>query len=218
MDLINVGIIDDHQTTRTGIKYLCETHEDYNFIFELKEISDIQDILKLMRKVDILFLDLNLPGTSGINFLEKLNAISPRFKEHTKIIILSVNSDLNHLMKCLGLGAVGFLSKQDDNPDIVEAIRQCYSGKIYISRNVDADHDFLKSIESTDFDVLLSERESEVLWGIANDMTYSRIAAKLGVAEKTIGNHVAKIKEKANIKNKAGLIAYAYAKGYLIQH
>ena len=126
--MINVIIADDHAIVRQGLRQiLCETDD----IRLTAEAENGHDALKLVRseKCDVLVLDINMPGISGLDLLGTLKRERPGLP----VLVLSIHSEEQYALRCLRAGASGYVTKESAPEELVEAIRQVAAGGRYVS-------------------------------------------------------------------------------------
>jgi two-component system NarL family response regulator len=156
---------------------------------------------------DVLLLDLNLPGTSGLGLLREL---APRLP-NTKIVMLTISDDRRDLLDAVRNGAAGYLTK-DLSPDALQrAVRGIRSGDLAMSRAMAAEviqHLATATNRPSGADVRaglpgISPREEEVLALLADGMTDREIADRLGISPRTVETHVGSLLNKLSVRNRA---------------
>lgn len=209
MTKIKVMIADDHSMLRMGLKQILELEEDIEVI---AQASDGDEALSLAEThlPDIILMDINMPGTSGLEAIEKLSQ-----KTHPpKVIMLTIHQDREYLFKTLNLGAKGYVLK-DAEPDILlEAIRNVYNGESYIQSNMTKElineyNRVTSNEKGMGEESSLTSREIEVLKLIAQGMLNKEIASALQISEKTVKNHVSNIFRKLNVYDRTQAAIYA---------
>lgn len=192
-------LVDDHAVVREGVRRLllelpCTT---------IVEAGNGQDALALFRSeaIDIVLLDLNLPGIGGLELLRRML----KENEKARIIIFSMHSEPHYAARALRLGARGYVSKSAASQELLVAIRRVGEGGRYIERelagqiatSVLADEDPLR---------MLSTREMEILRLLGAGRSMTQIADTLGVSYKTIANSCSIMKSKLGLDRTADLI------------
>ena len=129
--MIKVGIVDDHAIVRSGLKQFLAEHVDLRVV---GEASNGREAIDLVRKeeIDVLIMDLSMPGQSGIDALAMLRAKAPDMG----ILILSGYPEAHYAINLIRQGASGYLNKECDPSEIVEAIRTISLGKRYLTPTV----------------------------------------------------------------------------------
>jgi DNA-binding NarL/FixJ family response regulator len=195
---------------RQGLKQILELEED---IAVVAQASNGAEAVKLTReqKPDIILMDINMPGTNGLQAIKELK----QEESKSRIIVLTIHDDREYLFKTLQMGAEGYLLK-DAEPDVlIEAIRNVNRGQSYIQANMTKElvrefnrvtlHEKDKNEENN-----LTSREIEVLELIAEGMINKEIAKKLYISEKTVKNHVSNIFKKLNVSDRTQAAIYAF--------
>lgn len=207
---ITVLIADDHAMMRQGLKQILELENDITVI---AQASNGSEAVKLVRekKPDIVLMDINMPGTNGLQAIKEL-----KFEKNpSKIIVLTIHEDREYLFKTIQMGAEGYVLKDAEPAVLIEAIRKVYSGQSYIQSNMTKElvkefnrvtlHEKDKNEENN-----LTAREIEVLELIAEGMINKEIAKQLYISEKTVKNHVSNIFKKLNVSDRTQAAIYAF--------
>ena len=208
---VRLLIVDDHQMVRDGIRIMLETKE--NFLrFEIDEAENgevaIQKVLK--KGYDIVLMDYQLPGMNGTETLQQLRL----YKKDLKVLALSNYDEFSYVKSMVSHGANGYILKNIDPSQLLQAITSVLAGTPYYSNEV-----ALKLIDSAKYPEKeeqdsrggLSKREIEVLRMIALEMTNDEIARSLFISKRTVDSHRQNLIKKLQVKNTAGLIKVAYS-------
>ncbi|HXH18334.1 MAG TPA: response regulator transcription factor [Chitinophagales bacterium] len=214
MNHLRILIADDHPAVRYGIRSVLQLEKNITIA---GEVSNGDEVLAFLEKqpVDLVILDLNMPGKDGIDTARKLRKTYPNLK----ILAFSIYDDRHRVMGMLKAGADGYLLKSADSNQIMDAINTVMKGEKYISQEVASKVVFdVVSGNVTTYDEEqpsppLSRREKEVLRLLTHDNSYSEIARKLGISKRTVDTHRYNITKKLGIKTIAGLIRYAMDHG-----
>ena len=203
---IKVMLTDDHALMREGIKHLLEFDGSIEVI---EEASDGIECLQKLEKIhpDILLLDINMPEMNGIEVLEELK----RREDPLKVLILTVHSEVEYLVKAVDIGANGYILKDSGSSELKQAINVIMSGESYIqpsllpalnSRliNRDVDQDKLQT---------LTKREFEILTQVAGGMFNKEIAVNLNISERTVKNHISNIFRKIDVLDRTQAAVFA---------
>ena len=203
--MIRVLIADDHPVVRRGLRRILEDEKDMEVAGEAQNAQQVLDLAN-RKECDVLVLDIELPGRSGLDALKELKKSLPKLP----VLVLSIHPVEQFAVRVLRAGAVGYLTKESAPEELVKAIRKVYGGGKYISALV-ADElaselgwGTGKSPHAT-----LSDREFEVLQMIASGKAVSRIAKELSFSVKTISTYRARILAKMGMKTNAELTHYA---------
>jgi two-component system, NarL family, invasion response regulator UvrY len=196
---MKVLLVDDHAVVRAGVRRLLATEVDVSIL----EAESGQEALDVCRREqpDLIVLDLNLPGSSGLELLRRLVQLD----KSSKILILSMHSEPVYAARALQAGARGYVSKSAAAEEFVEAVRQVGKGSRYIEREIAAELAVGKFSRIDPLDQLTA-REIDILRLLGEGKTYTQIATALGVSYKTIANSSSVIREKLAVDTTADLI------------
>ena len=200
--MIRVLIVDDHAIVRRGLKEILADELD----IEVSETADSHDALRLIREQEwnLVVLDLELPGKSGLDLLKDVKCERPRLP----VLILSVYPEDQFAVRTLRAGAAGFMPKDAAPEDLVMAIRKILSGGRYISEHTAEKllHRFDQAAQAHE---ALSSREFQILCLFGAGKTVSAIARELSLSVPTVSTHRARILAKMQMKTTAELMRYA---------
>lgn len=203
--MINVGIVDDHAIVRSGLKQFFAEHVDVRVV---GEATNGREANELVRKVemDVLLMDLSMPGQSGIDALASIRAKAPDLG----ILILSGYPEAQYAMNLIRQGASGYLNKECDPREIIEAIRVISLGKRYITPAVaDLLAQALNRKDDAPAHEHLSEREFQVFLKLAKGENVSDIGKALSLSVKTVSTYRTRLMEKMNLASNSDLTYYA---------
>jgi len=210
MSKIRVLLADDHSMVRQGLKQILELEEDITVVAQASNGAEAVELAR-QHKPDVILMDINMPGTNGLQAIQELKQDSYPFK----IVVLTIHEDREYLFKTLQMGAEGYVLKDAEPSVLVEAIRSVFKGQSYIQPNMTKElvaefnritlHEKSKSEENG-----LTPREIEVLSLIAEGMLNKEIAKRLYISEKTVKNHVSNIFKKINVSDRTQAAIYAF--------
>lgn len=204
MDKIKIAIVDDHQLFRDGIYSLLSSNEHFAVIISADNgLAFFQELAK-DNLPDVILLDLTMPEMDGFEVLKKLR----KDYKTIKAIALSMHDDGNYIMKCARSGAYGYLLKNTDPEELVEAINQVYAGKKYFNKAISDRMINIMAIEGSTTKKL-SARETEILSLISKGHTTKEIASQLYLSTRTVETHRVNMMKKLAVKNVAELIKKA---------
>lgn len=204
---VRIVIIEDDEVLRMAYKLLLSQVEDFSVVNTFASFDEAKKDLPSISP-DIILLDIEMPGTNGIQALPIIKKLLPK----ANIIILTVFDSAELIFDSLTLGAVGYLTKDSNSEKIVNSIREVSAGGGVMSTNVArmVMHSFQKNLNSP-----LTKRETEVLEKIANGQTKSQIAKDLFIDPETVRSHVKNIYIKLDVKTKSDAIKTAKSEKFI---
>jgi two-component system, NarL family, invasion response regulator UvrY len=196
---MKILLVDDHAVVRAGVRRLLSDEADIS----ISEAESAREALDLWRQEppDLIILDLNLTGSSGLELLRRLMQLD----KSSRILILTMHSEPVYAARALQAGARGYVTKSASAEEFLEAIRQVGKGGIYIEKDIASELAVRKFSKSDPLDQLTA-REIDILRLLGEGQTYTQIATLLGVSYKTIANASSMIKEKLAVDTTADLI------------
>jgi DNA-binding NarL/FixJ family response regulator len=199
-------IVDDHAIVRSGIRRLLGDRQD----IEVLEAATGEEAIGAVsgQPVDLVVLDLNLPGLGGLELLRRLNRAAPK----TPILVFSQHAEPIYATKALEAGARGFVSKNALPEEFLEAIDSVMAGTVAVEKSVQREM-AMRDLAEDAYLKPLTERDLEILRLLAAGNSLSEIAAKLGIAYKTVANTLSRIKEKLGVGQTSDLIRIAVGHG-----
>ena len=207
--MIRVILCDDHAMVRRGIRDTLAEAVDIQVTAEARSYAEVRNAIHSY-PCDVLVLDINLPGRSGLEVLSSL-----REKDSPiKVLIVSMFPEDQYALRCLKAGAQGYLNKAGDPADLITAVRAIAQGRKYVTTSVaQMLVDNLNSPTSTSLHASLSERELQTLIKIASGKRLSDIAEELMLSPKTVSVYRSRVLEKLKLSNSAELTVYAIRNG-----
>jgi len=203
--MIKILIADDHAIVRAGLKQIISEETDLIVEDEASSVDELFNKLK-MKKFDILILDLNMPGRSGFEAIKEIKNLYPNLP----ILVLSMYDEEQYGIRCLSVGANGYLKKSCAPEEMVNAIRKIINGRKYISQSLAEILANNIAIQSEgDVIKLLSNREIEILKRIASGQSAEQISKELFISVPTVYTYRSRILEKLNLKSNVDLTLFA---------
>ncbi|MBF0217401.1 MAG: response regulator transcription factor [Candidatus Omnitrophica bacterium] len=214
MATIKVLLCDDHTLFRQGMRKLLESENDIKVV---GEASGGHEMLEGVDKTlpDVVLTEIKMSGLDGISATRNIKKNHPRMN----VIILTVFDDEAHIFQAIRAGAIGYLLKDVPIEDVVEAIRKAYKGEALIQPMIASK--VLKEFVALDRSKgrsgdgqygNMTPREEEILRFLALGETNKGIAQKLGIAEKTVKNHISNIFSVLHVNNRTQAALYALGK------
>jgi DNA-binding NarL/FixJ family response regulator len=208
---VRVLVADDHALFRAGIRKLLQS---FGGIEVVGEAADGHEALRLGSTVrpDVLLMDIGMPGLNGVEAAARLTREGPP----PRVIILSMHTGEEHVLRAVRAGAAGYLLKDAPPAELEAAVRAVARGEIYlspaVSRYVVEDYVRRAAGDRSPLDRLTS-RQREVLQLIAEGNTTKAIAARLGLSVKTVETHRAQLMERLEARDVAALVRLAIRVG-----
>ena len=207
---IRVMLVDDHDLIRYGLRRLLE---DQSGIEVIAEANSGEKALELARttKMDVILMDINMPGIGGFEATSRLSKTHPEIK----IIVLTAHSEGPLPKRLLEAGAVGFLTKGCDVKEMIDAIQKVRAGQRYIAPTI-AQQLALSMLpgEESLLDAL-SQRELQVLIMISQGMRTNAISDQLNLSPKTVSTYRKRLHEKLDVSNDVEMMRLAIKHGVL---
>lgn len=199
---IRVFLADDHAIVRDGLRAVLAAEKDLEIVGEEPDGERALAAIERLQP-DVAVLDVQMPNLSGIEVAQKLAG-----QAKTLVVLLSMHKAASFVQAALQAGAAGYLVKEDAARELTEAIRAVVRGDTYLSPRVaGAVVSALRPRPA--HEPHLTPRESDVVRLLSEGLTSKEIAARLGMAPKTVEGHRAAIMEKLDIHSVAGLVKYA---------
>lgn len=203
--MIKILVVDDHAVVRAGVQYFIAQVPDMTIE---GEAATAKEAIRLVRAQDwdIVLLDINMPDKSGVEVLRQIK----REKPDLPVLILSMHPESRYAVQILRSGASGYVQKEALAEELVNAIQTILRGHKYISHTVaelltaEVDPDAEKPLHET-----LSKREYEIFYKLCQGQGVTKIADELCLSVKTVSTYRARVLQKMNMENNAGIIYYA---------
>ena len=203
--MINVVLCDDHAILRRGIRDTLTEAPDIQVTGEAGSYAELREVLR-SAACEVLLLDLNLPGRSGLEVLASLQETHP----HIKVLIVSMYPEDQYALRCLKAGAHGYANKASDPLQLINAVQTVVQGRKYLTPEVaQLLADSLAQPTAELPHASLSERELQTLVKIASGKRLADIAQELLLSPKTVSVYRARVLEKLKLSNNAELTVYA---------
>ena len=214
MGRTTIVLADDHHIVRKGLRTLLEAEGEFAVIGEEADGLKVVELIERLRP-DVLLLDVQMPGLNGLEITRQI--VQRALK--TRVIILSMHANETYVREALRYGAQGYVLKDANPSEMVEAVRDVSAGRRYLSRAlseraIDAYAEKAQAAPADAYD-MLTTREREVLHLAAESSSTSEIAARLGISPRTVESHRENLMRKLGLQNQTDLIRYALRRGIL---
>jgi DNA-binding NarL/FixJ family response regulator len=211
MNPITVLLADDHKLVRQGLTAMLQKQPDLQIIGEASDGVEALEMVTTLQP-DVILLDVMMPNLNGIEVARQMRQRDLK----THIVFLSMHANASYAVRALHSGALGYVIKDADLSEILQAIHNAFLGRRYLSTAIADDVlEMLLTSESDNTGSLesLSSREREVLQLIAEGNTNASIAEKLSLSVRTVEAHRAHIMAKLRITSQAELVRFAVQQG-----
>jgi DNA-binding NarL/FixJ family response regulator len=207
---MRVLLADDHTLVRAGVRKILEAQPGVTVV---AEVADGDAALRALgeRDVDVLVLDLTMPGRDGFDVLQRAKESRPDLK----VLVLTMHADPEYVARAIQGGADGYLLKDSAVNDLVAGIEAVGAGRAYYSPDVQRTLSEMargRTSAPRALDVL-TDREREVLRLVAEGLTTKEIAARLDISVRTVESHRANLMRKLDLRSVARLTQFAIREG-----
>ncbi len=210
MNRIKLLVADDHKILLEGIVSLLRSEKSFEVA---ATATDGNGVMELVNKndYDVCLLDISMPVLDGIETAKRIKARKPEIK----IIILTTYNDKEIISELINIGVSGYLLKNSDKSELVEAINKVMIGRYYFSAEVEQIIMQGVSEKKNKEVIVLTEREIEIVKLLGKEYTNEKIATELHISYRTVETHRKNIMQKTKSHNLAGLLKHAYNKGLI---
>ena len=212
--MIKVAITEDNNTIREGLAALINGTPGYSCVGSYGDCESLLNNLSMLN-VDVVLMDIGLPGMSGIEGITRAKKIKPELN----ILMLTVYEDSQSVFKALCAGACGFLVKKTPPSRLLDAIKDAYEGgapmSSLIARQVITVFQQTQGSVLEEPDTELSSREKEVLNSLSDGNNYQEIAERLFISVDTVRHHIKNIYKKLHVHSQSEAVAKAIRKGLI---
>jgi two-component system, NarL family, invasion response regulator UvrY len=203
--MIRILIVDDHVMFREGLKQILAKHSDMHVVDEAGSGQTAMEKV-LQHKLDVVLLDISLPGRNGPELLSEIKKRKPEIG----VLVLSMHPEDQYAVRMMKAGALGYLTKESAPEELISAIRKISTGGRYISSKLAEEMAVALDTNSPKLPhQTLSNREFQVMRMLASGKSLKEIADEMNISEKTVTTYRARILEKMNLHNNVELTLYA---------
>ncbi|KJE77798.1 response regulator transcription factor [Ferrimicrobium acidiphilum] len=216
--MIRLMLVDDQALIRVGLRVLLESADDIEVVAEAADGKAAMELLHV-QPVDVVLMDIRMPILDGLA-ATKIIAADPDLTE-TRIIMLTTFAEDEYILEAIRNGASGFLVKESEPSELVNAVRVVYRGEALLSPSVT--RSLIANIARRSTPVptnqsaldILSDREREVLVLVGSGLSNTAIAEKIYLSPLTVKTHVSHIMSKLEVRDRAQLVVIAYETGLI---
>ncbi len=210
-------IVEDHTIVRDGLRSLLSTNPDLEVVGEAVDGREAVHLAEKL-KPHLVLMDLSMPRTDGLDATREVKRLLPR----TKVLVLTVHDDEEHILAALRTGADGYTLKDATYPELMTAIKNVLNNKCYIcpgisKKVVEGYLDGRKDLKGIASWMSLTHREREVLKLIAEGYKVREIAAYLYISPKTVEKHRSNLLKKLDLLTTAELVVFATKAGLIVK-
>jgi DNA-binding NarL/FixJ family response regulator len=203
---VRVAIFEDNKDIREGYSYLIKTNPEYELAGAYINCDNIISVVKESNP-DILLMDIEMPGTNGIEGVKRIRQINPEIK----ILMLTVFDDNKNVLEAIRAGASGYLLKKTTPSKIFDAIEDVMNGGAPMTPAIASMVMTMLAKRNTENaerknDTNLTRREKEILSMLVNGYSYKLIASELFITPHTVKTHIRHIYEKLQVQTRTDLI------------
>ena len=206
-DKIRVIIVDDHPIVRSGLRSLLTAESDIDVIDEATDGQEGIEKTEALRP-DVVLMDISMPNLDGLNATRQIKGKFPEIQ----ILVISMHRTDDYFFEMLHAGASGYILKTAKTSDLLEAIRVVNRGEVFLypamAQKLVRGYIKLADWENETQDIL-SPREKEILYLIAEGYSFKGIAEKLVISPSTVYSHRSNLMSKLGLNNRRELIEYA---------
>lgn len=204
---IRILLADDHALVRDGMKTLLKDVSDF---YVAGEASNGQEVIQKVMELspDVVIMDISMPQMTGLEATDIIQRDFPK----TKVLILTMHENEDYAYQIFKSGAAGYILKNAEKKEFIDAIRTVRKGEKFFSRAVSGvmSKNYVRKSQAS---IPITRREKEILRLIVDGLTNQEIADKLFISPRTVDTHRSNLMQKLEIKNTAGLVRFAIENG-----
>jgi DNA-binding NarL/FixJ family response regulator len=205
--MIKILIYEDSSQLREGLTMLLNGTEGFEVVGAYRNCNQVEEEVEAWQP-DVILMDIDMPGTNGIEGLKKIRATN----NEVKILMLTVFDDNKNVFEAIKSGANGYLLKKTPPAKLMEYITDAYQGGAPMTSSVAAQvlQMFSHAHKGSGVEYNLSDREKQVLQLLVSGYSYKMIAAEMFISIDTVRSHIKKIYEKLHVNSKSEAVAKAF--------
>ena len=209
--MVRILVADDHAVVRHGLRQVLSLAPELSVVAEAK---NAWETLERLREggVDVILLDMSMPGLSGIDLIRRVKADAPRIP----VLVLSMHADWQIAARAIKAGATGYLTKDSEPEVLIDAIRLVAKGGNFIDPALATRMVFnAGSTEAESANVAMSNREYQVFLALVQGRSLIDIAEELHLSAKTVSTHKFRLMRKLGLTSVSELVRYAVRSGII---
>ncbi|MGI2259043.1 response regulator [Shewanella sp. GXUN23E] len=204
--MVNILVADDHPLFREAVSLVLNSSLDDCTILEAEDVEQTLAVIQRRDDLDLILLDLNMPGSGGLNTLLEIRNIAPT----VPVVIISAETNRKIILQTITYGAVGFIAKSSSKQEIGNAIKQILDGNVYLPADIiraatEPAHPRSRQQDmqiSSEMLYTLTRKQLLVLKAMAMGSSNKQIAYDLNISETTVKSHVSAILKKLGVHNR----------------
>jgi len=202
--VINVLLVDDHPVVRSGYLRLLSQEQGLHVVAQASNADEGYQAF-VQYAPDVTITDVSMPGVGGLALLQKIRQREPQ----ALVLVCSMYDSAQLVQRAIQSGAKGFVSKNAEPDELVQAVKAVYRGQIYLSHGLETQEESLAQTPEAQRIAELSVREYEIFRLLAMGRSVAECAELLHVSQKTVSNNQTQIKEKLQVETMAALVHLA---------
>ena len=206
---IRVLLADDHAVVRKGIRDFLEEDPGITVVAEASDGAEAWALVAQHRP-DLAVLDIRMPHLTGVELTRRIKEQMPQ----VRVIVLTAYDDETYVLALLRAGADGYLLKTADSRELIGAVKQVYAGRTFIDPSIAPT--VIASLIKPPANDPLTDRELEVVQGVAKGWTNREIAQQLGISDRTVQGHLANAFAKLHVASRTELVTVALQRGLIV--
>jgi len=209
MKMLEILLVDDHTIFRSGVRRLLEDETDLRVAAEASQGAEALELVRA-KAFDIVLLDINMEGRSGLDVLASMRAVA----HCPPVLMLSMYPEEQYALVAMQAGASGYLAKDAEPAEMVRAIRAVAGGGQYLSvRAASQVREQLRGVDERPAHQRLSVREHQIMLMTIRGMSVTEIAEEMLISVKTVSTHRVNLLAKLDLGSTAELVLYAVRNG-----
>lgn len=207
---MNLAIADDHAVVREGIRWMLESQRDVNVVAEVDNGRALLELFATDPDIDVVLLDLRMPDLNGFEVLDRLRDLAPG----VRAVVMTMHDEPAYVRRALELGASGYLLKNADRIELMQALHAAVGGQTYVQGTLTGS--LVRGlVAATSSRQVLSPREQEVLQHVADGLENKQVAKEMSLSEATVKSYLKNVFTRLEVGSRAEAVAVALRLGLI---